>query len=886
MTLESGLTRRPTMRLTCTRVVVRRAVATSSLLIASVLLLVSQTVVTREVGPGAEPRNATRPGVVAALAKLPLSFIENRGQLDTRVRYYVQGRETTVHFTAAGLTLSLGAGADQRRSVLKLDFIGANPDVALTGQDRAPGVVSYFKGPRAQWKTGVPTYTRVVYSELWPGIDLEYSGTVDKIKYDFVVKPGADPNRIRLVYRGATRVRLREGGQLEVVTPTGSLEDDKPESYQDVEGHRVDVATTFALKARGDQYEYGFHVGAYDKTKPLVIDPALFFSGFIGGSGSDMGRGVAVDSAGNAYVTGYTESTGISFPQNVGPDLDHHHGGGGDAFVAKVTPTGTLVYCGYIGGSGAEAGFGIAVDSSGNAYVTGVTTSTEATFPVQNVGADLDHHHGGNGDAFVAKVNATGTALIYAGYIGGSGSEFDFAGGIAVDASGNAFVAGSTDSSDLTASVLVGPDLTYNEGGDAFVAKVDASGAFLSYAGYIGGGGLDRGHGIAVDSSGNAYVSGYTESSEVISPGYSPFPAQVGPDLTYNGGGDAFVAKVNASGTFEYAGYIGGSNSELSQFSGIAVDSSGHAYVTGHTESNNLIPLQIVGPLGTYNLGGDAFVVKVDATGASLERAAYIGGSGGEYGTGVAVDYLDNAYVVGGTTSNETSFPAYSGPDLIYDGGPGDAFVAKVNADFMAFSYAGYVGGSGQEMGFGIAVFGDNAFITGYSTGANFPLWQGPGGYKGGMNDAFVARIAPASVVDVLGGNFVDDCWPNCPPPWSQFLVGPDIFQTPVNLFIDAIAAPRVSTPLGYVGPSTVFVDFTLLPDPSPLRAPGATIVLPLLKPLAEGTRLELFEYDSSRGSLVSRRTTGVVDRGGRTVTFSGITQFSTFVGYQARGGR
>ena len=279
------------------------------------------------------------------------------------------------------------------------------------------------------------------------------------------------------------------------------------------------------------------HNGDYDAfvTKVKADGTGLEYCGYIGGSGFDRGNGIAVDSAGNAYVSGYTTSTEESFPVTIGPDLTYN-GGTYDAFVAKVKTDGTgLVYAGYIGGSGTDEGFSIAADSTGNVYVTGRTASTQATFPV-TVGPDLTYN--GNTDAFVAKVKADGTGLVYAGYIGGSSSDEGYR--IAVDAAGNAYVTGYTYSTQATFPVTVGPDLTYNGGGDAFVAKVKVDGTGLDYCGYIGGSSDDYGLGIAVDSAGNTYVTGLTASTQAA------FPVTVGPDLTYNGGTyDAFVAKVS-----------------------------------------------------------------------------------------------------------------------------------------------------------------------------------------------------------------------------------------------------------------------------------------------------------------------------------------------------
>ncbi len=733
--------------------------------------------------------SAMKTNLPAAFGKLPLYFIENQGQLDERVAYYVQGSDTTLYFTSAGVTFALthsqpssarnspaqgdaasddllpigeepGARDASQRWTVKLDFLNANPDARPVAQDQTPAVVSYFKGSRDQWQAGLPTYSTLVYADLWPGIDLVYGGTINRLKYEFVVHPGADPRHIRLAYRGATAVTLNDAGQLEVSTPAGGFTDDAPVAYQELNGRRVGVSVAYALDSdchsearsaeesqsigilRGlaaqndheNRCTYSFRVGAYDPTQVLALDPSvLVYAGYIG---SFSGDGIAVDNAGNAYVVGTTGSDQTTFPVTVGPDLTFN--GGDDAFVAKVNATGTaLVYAGYIGGSVDDYYESIAVDGAGNAYVAGITESDQTTFPV-TVGPDLTYN--GAEDAFVAKVNATGTALVYAGYIGGSNT--DHPGGIAVDGAGNAYVAGNTGSDQTTFPVTVGPDLTYNGGysGDAFVAKVNATGTALIYAGYIGGSGDDGGGGIAVDSTGNAYVAGFTASDQTT------FPVTVGPDLTYNGGSDAFVAKVNAAGTaLVYAGYIGGSS--LDGASGIAVDGAGNAYVAGSTGSDQTTFPETVGPDLTFNGGawGDAFVAKVNAAGTALVYAGYIGGSGDDEDGGIAVDSAGNAYVAGDTTSDQTTFPVTVGPDLTFNGGY-DAFVAKVNAAGTALVYAGYIGGSDSDYRTRITVdSAGNAYVVGstYSDQTTFPVTVGPDltfNFNGG-SDAFVAKI-------------------------------------------------------------------------------------------------------------------------------------------------
>ena len=526
-------------------------------------------------------------------------------------------------------------------------------------------MISYFKGPREAWRTGLPTYASVVYPSLWPGIDLVYTGTATRLKYTFLVHSGANPDRIQLAYRGVTAVTLTDGGELDVSTPSGGFRDAKPYAYQEMEGRRVEVGATYALgpDAAGTG-GYGFRVGAYDAAALLVLDPSiLVYAGYIGGSGQEQAEGIAADSAGNAYVTGATSSSEATFPATVGPDLTFN--GGYDAFVVKVNAAGTaLVYAGYIGGSANDQGFGIgiAVDSVGNAYVTGATSSSEATFPA-TVGPDVTYNGGisTGADQFVAKVNAAGTALLYAGYIGGSGDDgfiegHEFTLGIAVDSAGNAYVAGSTESSQDTFPVTVGPDLTYNGGeSDAFVAKVNTAGTALVYAGYIGGDGWELGFGIAIDNVGNAYVAGRTDSSE------ASFPVTVGPDLTYNGGFDAFVAKIVQSTAFcevtiTNGGWIIANNGDRANFGGNAKVSGDGSTVTGNEEYQDKGPAQ---PMNVHSITLLATTCSADLKTATIYGTATINGSGtfsfridvvdmGEPGTNDAYGIiLSNGYASG-----------------------------------------------------------------------------------------------------------------------------------------------------------------------------------------------------------------------------------------------
>jgi subtilase family serine protease len=643
---------------------------------------------------------------------------------------------------------------------MKLEFIGANPRVTPRGRDATPAVVSYFTGPRSQWKTGVTTYGAVVYEDLWPGIDMVYDGAGGRLKYTFLVKPGADPSRIRLAYRGSTGVSVTDAGELTVATPVGALSEAAPYSYQEKDGRQDEVPTSYAVsQRRAGEAVVGFRLGRYDASRPLVVDPATFvYVGYIGGSAEDIAKAIAVDAAGNAYVTGYTSSIAPSFPAQVGPDLVQS--GRKDAFVVKLKADGTgLEYAGFIGGSSDDVGWGIAVDAMGNAYVAGGTRSSTATFPV-TVGPGLVHS--GNYDAFVAKVSADGTSLVYCGYIGGD--DWDVAGGIAVHADGHAYVTGVTYSG-ASFPVIGGPSLSFGGGDyDGFVAKVAPDGSGLVYAGFIGGAGNDLGNAIAVDATGAAYVAGDTTSDQTT------FPVLVGPRLTHGGGQDAFLVKVRPDGTgFVYAGYIGGNSQDSAR--GVAVDTQGNAYVAGSTYSTTGFPVTVGPSLVRTGYGLDAFVAKVRADGTDFVYAGYIGGDGSDMALALAVDAAGNAYVAGETYSSESSFPVQGGPSLVYRGATyySDAFVARVRADGGGLAYAGYIGGDRTDGVLGIAVDpSGNAYVAGYtqSTQGSFPVLVGPQlQYGGGSYDGFVAKISS-------GGN------------------GPDLIAT-------AVSDPPVSGTIG-----------------------------------------------------------------------------------------
>lgn len=685
----------------------------------------------------------TRSGDSSLFGDLPLYFVENQGRIEGgNVAYYIEGADKTLFFTSEGITFVLSniLNDEVQKWTMKLNFDNANV-VEPRGEDQQKAIISYFKGSKDKWETGISTFGKLVYEDLWPGIDLVYSGTSHKLKYEFIVKPGADPSQIKMTYSGVSNLQISDNSTLLVETPFGVMEDEKPYAYQRIEENNKEVQMDYMVHdySGEDGFSFSFTVGSYDRSFPLILDPAMIiYCGYIGGDSSEYGRAIAVDDAGYAYIVGYTGSSETTFPVKVGPYLVFS--GGADAFVAKVKDDGSeLEYCGYLGGPSSDCGYGVAVDSSGCAYAVGYA------------GHDFPTHIGpyltfmGASDGFIAKLTPNGDGLLYSGYIGGGHQDCIYS--VKVDEEDVAYVTGFAVSSQGQGfPVTVGPDLTHNGGHDAFVAKVKSDGTGLDYCGYIGGSASDEeaGYGIVFDSSKNVYIVGKTGSNETS----QGFPAIVGPDLTYNGGGhDAFVAKVKSDGTgLDYCGYIGGNEWDAGY--GIDINSDDEVYVTGHVCSTESTFPVTVGPDLTHNGGErDAFVAKIKSDGTGLLYCGYIGGDAWDVGTGLVIDELNNAYIIGYTLSDENTFPAKIGPDLEYNGSY-DAFVAKVNPHGTGLSYCSYLGGDGYEVGHGIAIDHKkrgHIYVTGCagSDETTFPVIIGPDltHNSSPSDDAFVAKF-------------------------------------------------------------------------------------------------------------------------------------------------
>jgi len=734
-----------------------------------------------------KPDSRTQQRAGELYGKLPLSFEANQGQADNEVKFISRGSGYSLFLTSTEAVLALQKRAEKKDRkdsmatnrieeasaanppvVVRMKLAGANPEAQVTGREELPGKTNYFIGnDPAHWRTDIPTYARVQYKEVYPGIDLVYYGNQQQLEYDFIVGSGSDPGSIKLTFEGASNVRVDDQGDLLLTTAGGEIRQRAPLIYQEVDGVRREISGGYTFT--GNQ-EVGFHIGKYDTSKPLVIDPVLSYSTYFGLKRVYRSF-IAVDSSGNAYITGTVGSEQDGQIPTKNP-LFPFTGYIASAFVAKLNAAGSaLIYSTYLGGNGPDDAFGIALDSSGNAYVMGHTDSTN--FPTIN--PFQANAHNANGpctsynryvqcrELFVTRLNATGSALVYSTYLGGTGIDYAFGGGIAVDSSGNAYLTGATESGDFPTT-----NNAFQGAGPSFLTKLNtnASGAgsliystyLPTYHNYSGG--------LAVDSSGTAYVIGegvfpatekaFQTSGGILILKLNTNPSTCTPDSNAN---------VLCRESLLYSTYLGGNLTDRGH--DIAVDSSDHVYVTGSTNSTDFPTTPgafqpAAKDDGTGAVQDDCFVTKLntnppictpDVAGnvnckEALVYSTYLGGSGRDEGSGIALDASGNFYVTGETSSSD--FPVKA-PFQLHKGG-NDAFVAKLNPNgFGAESlvYSTYLGGgTGQDYRTSIAVdsVGD-AYVTGITHSADFPTTPGsldPKGpeLSGNFPVAFVSKIS------------------------------------------------------------------------------------------------------------------------------------------------
>jgi uncharacterized repeat protein (TIGR01451 family) len=702
--------------------------------------------------------SASLPRIAADYGKLPISFEVNQGQTDRSVQFLARGVGYTLFLTPGEAVLSLHArrpsaakathlavqppgklppSFEQSASVLppstvRLQLIGSNTKAEVSGLDPLPGKSNYFMGnDPARWHTDVPSYAKVRYSNIYPGIDLVYYGNREgRLEHDFVVAPGADPSAIAIGLRSSDGVVQDQNGNLTLHAKTGDLTLRSPLVYQTTGGQRKTIPATYLLANN----QIRFQLGNYDRNAPLVIDPVLQYTAVYGGTSNDHAQAVAVDGAGNAYVTGDTVS--VDFPI-VHPFQESTDGISFPAFISKINAAGTaLLYSTYLGADSTwyVHGSGIAVDKTGRAYITG---TTNGGLPTKNA-FQPGYGNANDGpedwsDAFLTVLSPQGNSLVYSTYLGGSGEEIgDQGAAIAVDASANAYITGSTDSQDF-------PTLhSIQSQGTTFVAKFNSAGV-LQYSSVFGphpnplGNSPPPPQAIAVDASGSAYITGSTSSNNVPTTG----------NVVQNkcSGSCAFVTKLRPLGDkVAYSTYLGGN--AVWGGAGITVDDSGNAFIAGSTGPG--FPAYKSGFQNSFRGGGsDGFVAKLNSSGSGLIWSTYLGGSGDDFITGLALDQYRQVYVLGYT--NSPNFPLKASLQS-YKGGE-QGFVTTLSGSLGSIAYYSTYFGNRPFIGSAIAVDKAlNVYLTGSTEGGAIKptpgaLSTGTAGNPGGSEDIFVSKL-------------------------------------------------------------------------------------------------------------------------------------------------
>ena len=689
--------------------------------------------------PNEGDRDAS-PGA-AVLSRLPLAFVENRGQWDTPARFVARRGGMTARIEKDGIVLQLARRAGDGRIegvVARLRFEGERASIDLEGEGKQPGAYNFFLGnDPSGWRTGVPAYASVLYRGLREGVDLRIREEKGRLEYDLLLAPGADAEGIVVRCEGIEGIEVEPDGSLAMATALGPIRQSPPVAWQALPGGgRRPIEARFR---RLGPERFGFVVPGRDPSLPLVIDPGLLYSTFLGGFGDESVEDIAVDATGAATVAGSTVSAG--FPTTAGAFNTTAHAGG-DAFVARLTPSGNaLVFSTYLGGSTSQSAQALALDVAGSATVAGITTS--ADFPATAGAFDTTFGGGMGGDGFVARLSPAGDALVYCTFLGGT--AFDWPRALALDATGAATVAGQTISADFpsTASAF---DSTFNGVPgfyDAFVTRVSPSGNALLYSTFLGGTSVDRAVALALEPNGSATVAGQTQSFD--------FPATAGAyDTTSNAPVfcpscfDGFVARLDPTGAaLLFATYLGGPGDDFPE--AIALDATGAATVAGSTE-NPTFPTT-PGAYDTTAVSTEAFVTRLSPPRSALVWSTYLGGLGADGANAIAVDPT-GAAVVAGTTSGG-GFPATPGAyDTTFNGGLlfGDAFLARLSPSGNALHYSTFLGGSvgpGLDQLNAVALdVAAGAAVGGRTQAPDFPTT--PGTFDttfGGAIDAFVARL-------------------------------------------------------------------------------------------------------------------------------------------------
>jgi len=709
------------------------------------------------------------PRANANFSSLPMTFEANHGQTNSQVKFLSRGKGYTAFLTANGIVLSLhpnqplpvqtpssvvasNKSGPAANTKLQFKLLGASQNPAVVGEKLQPGLVNYFIGnDSTKWQKNVPTYAQVRYKNVYPGIDLLYYGNHQQLEYDFAISPGANPGQIQFEISGANQIELDTAGNLVLQTNNGELHFQTPAIYQESQGQRLPVSGAYVMN---DPTHIAFHVAQYDSSKPLVIDPVLVYSTYLGGGGDDQPTGIAADGTGSAYVTGYTDSTDfpLANPGSIAAGSTH-------VFVAKLDATGAnLVYADYLGGNGYDFGFALVLDSSNEVYLTGSTSSSN--FPTVNP----YQQYPGSSNVFLTKISADGSTLLYSTYLGGNGS--DQPASVALDSSNDVFVAGNTTSTNFPTVNSYQSTVSTNQGGMAgnygFLTKFSPDGSALIYSTYLAGNtnvALNCGgtlcwpqpysgiNGIAIDSSGNAYAGGITNTYN--------FPTTQNAYLTTNSTPQqnptiGFVSKFTGSGSLDYSTYFYESSGNLTNINAIAVDSSGSAYVTGVALSDGTFPVTSTSICDPGANGYDcsyAYVTKFDPTGSTLLYSTFLGLNNNATPAAIALDANNDAYVASSTSSN--SFSIVNGIEPYSNGS--DLLLVEIDPLASTQLFATYFGGSTDEFAAGMALDSSgNIYITGSTDSTDLPVTQGAfQNNLGGGTDAFLAKIGTSSAAAV-----------------------------------------------------------------------------------------------------------------------------------------
>ncbi len=692
-----------------------------------------------------------------SLSRLPVCFERNVGQTDSPVDYVARGHGYTIFLETGRATFVLGRSAPQKGSV-QVDAVHYSAPRAFSislvdtrktspiPEQELPGRTNYFVGSDvSHWHTGIKSYGQVRYPGIYSGVDLLYGTNNTQLELTFVVSSGADPGKIKLKIENPKDLIINNRGDLVLDFDDYQVTLRTPRAYQKIGGKEKEVKAKYVLNNR----QVSFLIAHYDRSRPLIIDPVMSYSTFLGGTAADQANAVVVDSAGNLYVAGSTQS--LDLP--VSNPLQPANNGGWDAFVAELSPDGsTLIYSTYFGGSGDDQATSIALDANGNTYIGGRTTSPDLTtssgaFQTQLTGVVA---------GFMTKLGSGGSSLLYSTYLGGSNT--DQVAATTIDSSGNVVLVGQAHSPDFPVTPTAFQTACHLDGqnncADAFVAKINPAGtgsSDLLYSTYLGGTAPDQAAGVAVDALGQITVAGQTQSVDFpTTPGAYQTTCHLDPQSNC---ADAFVAKINPAGNglsdLVYSTYFGGSG--IDQATGLALDSAGNVYISGATQSADLATtagvFQPACHLNSQSNCANAFLAKIYPGGqstADLVYSTYLGGTGSDQANSIGLDANGNAYVTGTTSSAD--FPTTGSLQGQLAGGT-DAFLSKVNAQASALIFSSYLGGSSNDQGTSVAIdVGGNAYVVGLTQSSDFPTANGLqancASCAAGRPDAFIVKLS------------------------------------------------------------------------------------------------------------------------------------------------